>query len=67
MLDKYQLFCLKQVLKELNLSSVINKVDTNKYDLYLTFYSKDAGKILLNKLQEYDIYGIIKQIKRPLQ
>jgi len=65
-LDKYQYFCLLQVLNNNNIKRTIEKID-DTYRIYLSLYSKSAAEILLKELKEYDIEGRISKYKSEIK
>lgn len=65
-LDKYQYFCLVQVLNSHQIKRSIEKKG-DEYRIYLSLYSPSAAKVLLNELKEYDIYGQITKYKSEIK
>ncbi|MDQ1339094.1 MAG: hypothetical protein QG567_244 [Campylobacterota bacterium] len=65
-LDKYQYFCLLQVLDKNGIKRFIEKND-GSYKIYLSLHSKSAAEILLKELKEYDIEGIISKYKSEIK
>lgn len=64
--DPYQLFCLKQELKQRNILYYFNKDESG---VELLIFSKDQGKLnsLLNSLQNYQIVAKLEPYKEEIE
>ena len=65
-LDKYQYFCLVQVLNSHNIRRSIEKVN-DSYRVILSLYSPSAAEVLMKELREYDIDGKISKYKSQIK
>jgi len=65
-LDKYQYFCLIQVLNSHNVRRSIEKVN-DTYHVILSLYSPAAADVLMQELAEYDIQGNISKYKSEIK
>jgi hypothetical protein len=65
-LDKYQYFCLNQVLNNHNVRRSIEKVN-DTYHVILSLYSPAAADVLMQELAEYDIQGNISKYKSEIK
>jgi len=65
-LDKYQYFCLVQVLNSHNIRRSIEKVN-DSYRVILSLYSPSAAEVLMKELKEYDIDGKISKYKSQIK
>ena len=60
--DKYQYFCLMQVLQNKNIKKQIKK-ESGMYKIYINLHSSSAAKLIVNELMAYDIDAKISKIK----
>ena len=60
--DKYQYFCLMQVLQNKNIKKQIKK-ENDIYKIYINLHSSSAAKLIVNELMAYDIDAKISKIK----
>jgi len=65
-LDRYQYFCLTQVLNTHKIKRSIERVGEH-YRIYLSLHSPDAAQVLMNELKEYDISGTVSQYKTGIK
>ena len=65
-LDRYQYFCLVQVLNSHNIKRSIEKVN-DSYSVILSLFSPAAADVLMTELKEYDIDGKITKYKSEIK
>ncbi len=65
-LDRYQYFCLVQVLNSHKIKRSIEKVN-DSYTVILSLYSPAAADVLMKELGEYDIDGTISKYKSEIK
>lgn len=65
-LDRYQYFCLVQVLNSHKIKRSIEKVN-DSYTVILSLYSPAAADVLMTELNEYDIDGKITKYKSEIK
>jgi hypothetical protein len=65
-LNKYQFFCLEQVLDHHHLKRTMEK-NRNNYDVYLDLHNRAAANALAAELREYDIKSQISTFETEVQ
>lgn len=64
-LDRYQYFCLIQVLNTHKIKRSIHK-EGERYTIYLSLYSPHAANVLVEELKGYDIYATVAPYKSEI-
>jgi len=59
-LDRYQFFCLDQVLTEKGIIRAVSQTDTG-YNVYVSLKTETAARSLKRELARYDIYATMTQ------
>jgi hypothetical protein len=60
-IDRYQYFCLMQVLENKKIKKQIKK-ENNLYKIYINLHNSSAAKLLIDELMAYDIDAKISKI-----